>query len=155
MRIRFAACVAVFLAALPGCASENEGCVEKSSCSYRNTFDFVWESADSELRTSWQIACADKKKKTITTCWATNLSPFSSHGRRDRLVVTITGTDQCGWKAGVRQESETNTNEENPLDESKAKWSKTENDGGLAARFLQNLDTRMQPDERWRARLSR
>jgi hypothetical protein len=158
MRIRFLASVVLSFAAVWGCAKDDSskpGTVEKSSCAYRNSFDFVFDSAETELKQGWKISEAKRSTKTITTGWATNLSPFSSQGRRDRLVVTITGDQRCGWKASAKQESETNTNELNPLDEKKAKWDAIPNDGGLAARFLQNLDARLQPDERWRDQLTR
>ena len=134
---------------------ECKGTVEKSSCSYRNSFEFVWQSAQDELAGSWKIEKADQKTRTITTGWNTQMSPFSSHGRRDRLVVTISGDNQRGWSASAKQDTQTNTNEENPLDEKKAKWEELPNDGGLAAKFLQNLDMRLQPDERWRQSLTR
>src|SRR5262249_3605491 len=140
-----------------GCESGGSkgSCVEKSECSYRNTFDFVWESANAELKDSWKIASEDKCKRTITTCWKTETSPYSAFGRRDRLIVTFVGDGNCGWRASANQECQTNTNEEDPLDTKKAKWSEAPSDGALAAKFLQNLDTRLQPDERWRNQLTR
>jgi hypothetical protein len=145
-------------AVLPACQTGETKCkgtVEKSCCAYRNSFEFVWQSAQDELASSWKIEKAEQKTRTITTAWSTQMSPFSSHGRRDRLIVTIVGDNQRGWSASAKQDTQTNTNEENPLDEKKAKWEEMPNDGGLAAKFLQNLDTRLQPDERWRDRIAR
>jgi hypothetical protein len=145
----------VALSFVVGCSSPPAPVVEKSSEAYRNTFDFIWESALEELRIAWRIEKEDRATRTITTGWNTNLSPFAGKGRRDRLIVSLVGDGQAGWRATAKQESETNNNEENPLDEKEAKWEEIPNDGGLAARFLQNLDTRLQPDERWRERLVR
>ena len=69
--------------------------------------------------------------------------------------MTLVGDNRTGWRANAKQDSQTNTNEENPLDENKAKWKEAPNDGTLAASFLQNLDTRLQPDERWRQSITR
>jgi hypothetical protein len=143
------------LLVIAGCSTTPEPTVEKSSSAYQNTFDFVWQSSVEELSIAWQIEKQDKAARAITTGWNTNLSPFSGKGRRDRLIVTLVADGRNGWRANVNQESETNNNEENPLDQKEAKWEATPNDGGLAARFLQNLDTRLQPDERWRDRLAR
>jgi hypothetical protein len=129
--------------------------VEKSPCAYQNSFDFVWQSALEELSGSWRIEKEDRAKRTITTAWNTQLGPFAGKGRRDRLVVQLVGGACAGWTAEAKQESEVNASEENPLDPSKAKWEESENDGALATRFLQNLDTRLKPDERWRDRLAR
>jgi hypothetical protein len=157
MRLNLGTTGVLVLATLAACESPSStmATVEKSSSAYRNSFDFVWQSSLDELRIAWQIESEDRAKRTITTAWAVNLSPFSHLGRRDRLIVTIGGDMQSGWRATAKQESETNNNEENPLDQAKAKWEPVPNDGGLAARFLQNLDTRLQPDERWRERLER
>jgi hypothetical protein len=156
MRTTIFVCAIAVSVLLPAwCCDEPKGTVEKSRCAYRNTFEFVWESSQEELRSNFKIESADRKTNTITTAWSTNLAPFSTQGRRDRLIVTVSGDSQSGWRASARQESETNNNEENPLDEAKAKWKTSPNDGSLAARFLQNLDTRLQPDERWRDRLAR
>ena len=147
----------VLLLAASSCSSPEESDVNKSvsQSSYRNTFDFVWSNALDELRINFKIEKEDRAKRTITTGWNTIMSPFSQVGRRDRLTVTIVGDAQSGWKAEARQKSETNANEENPLDEKTAKWEEIPNDGGMAARFLQNLDLRLQPDERWREQLVR
>ena len=145
----------VVLWLVAGCSTPAEPVVEKSSEAYRNTFDFIWESSLEELRIAWRIEKEDRATRTITTAWNTNLSPFAGKGRRDRLIVTLVGDGQAGWRATVKQDSETNNNEENPLNEKEAKWEEIPNDGGMGARFLQNLDTRLQPDERWRERLVR
>jgi hypothetical protein len=154
MKTLSAVLIVAVAAALSGCSSPDPKPVEKSSTSYGNSFDFVWESATEELKTSFEIEKEDRKKRTITTAWKTIMSPFSSKGRRDRLVVTLVQTPE-GWQATARQDSETNTNEKDPLSAKEAKWEEISNDGGMAARFLQNLDMRLQPDERWRDRLTR
>jgi hypothetical protein len=144
----------LFLA--PACASkEPPGTVEKGLNRYQNTFDFVWESALEELRSSWTVERADRARREITTAWVNNMAPFAGKGTRDRLVVTFSGDDRSGWQPDVRQQSQTNDNEEEPLNVEKAKWKDSSNDGGLAAKFLRNLDTRLQPDERWRDREAR
>jgi hypothetical protein len=137
------------------CASDKKPTIEKSSASYKNTFDFVWDSSLAELKENWEIAKADRVKKEISTKWGTNLAPFAGKGGRDRLIVTIVTDGSGGWRADVKQETQVNNNEENPLDREKAKWESVPNDGALAARFLQNLDTRLSPDERWRDKLAR
>lgn len=154
MRTKLAVILTIAIAVGGGCSSPDKQPVEKSSTSYDNTFDFVWESATEELKSSFEIEKADRAKRTITTGWNTNMSPFSSKGRRDRLVVTLVQSGS-GWQATVKQESEANNNEKDPLSTKEAKWEDAPNDGGMAARFLQNLDTRLQPDERWRDRLAR
>jgi hypothetical protein len=163
MRTRFLAIVILSFSAV-GCEmfdgldrSEKPkgGTVEKSSCCYPNTFDFVWDSANAELLNSWQIESAKRETKTITTTWNFNLSPFSRHGGRERLIVNIVGDGKGGWRANATQQTQQNKNEEDPLDQAKAKWENTPNDGSLAAKFLQNLDTRLKPDERWRNQLTR
>jgi hypothetical protein len=146
---------ALFVAACKSGDDKIEGTVEKSQGSYRNSFDFVWQSAQDELSIAWRIEKADLKTKTITTQWNTNMSPFSRQGRRDRLVVTVSGDNQSGWRATAEQESQTNAYQKDPLNEAKAEWKELANDGGLAAKFLQNLDTRLQPDETWRDRVAR
>jgi hypothetical protein len=154
--IPYATAAAVLVAAA-GCAGSSscESAVEKSPNAYLNSFDFVWQSALDELSGNWRIEKEDRRARTITTDWNLQLSPFAGKGRRDRLVVTISGSPAAGWQPEARQESETNMNEENPLDLKSAKWKEMANDGGLASRFLQNLDTRMRPDERWREQLDR
>jgi len=163
MRTRFLAIVTLSFSsffAVGCCLAEYSekpkgGTVEKSSCCYPNSFDFVWESANTELLNNWQIEKADRAKKTIRTHWNTSLAPFSRHGGRDRLLVTIVGDGKGGWRANATQQTQHNKNEQDPLDEGKALWENTPNDGSLAAKFLQNLDTRLKPDERWRDQLTR
>lgn len=159
MKIRANVLLLGALALFVGCKNPDEskkGCVEKSACAYANTFDFVWDSALAELKdTGWCIEKESRAAKTITTAWRTNLSPFSETGRRDRLCVTLVGDPQSGWKASAKQQTQQNNQQENPLDPKTAKWADTNSDGGYATRFLQNLDTRLQPDERWRERLTR
>jgi hypothetical protein len=145
-------------AVLLSCANNKDECkgtVEKSGCAYRNTFEFVWQAAHEELASEWKVEKEDRVKRTITTGWSTNMSPFAGQGRRNRLMVTIIEDGQNGWRATATQESQTNENEKAPLDTTKAKWETAPNDGTLAAKFLQNLDTRLQPDERWRDRIAR
>ena len=48
-----------------------------------------------------------------------------------------------------------NTNQKAPLDREKADWKGTTSDGNLAARFLQNLDRRLRPNEAWKERRAR
>jgi hypothetical protein len=146
---------AAMLFALAGCSSSNKAAtVEKSSETYANSFDFVWEASTEELKGNFEIEKSDRAKRTITTGWKVIMSPFSDSGRRDRLVVTLVPSG-VGWQAKAAQETQTNSNEKDPLNPKEAKWEDAPNDGGLAARFLQNLDTRLQPDERWRDRLAR
>jgi uncharacterized lipoprotein len=152
--------VLLSLALVVGCKTPEDDakkcCVEKSNCAYRNTFEFVWDSAKAELKESgWCIEKEDRAKKTITTGWRTNMSPFAELGRRDRLYVTLVGDPQSGWRAEAKQQSQLNTSQEDPLNPKKAEWKDAESDGGYTNKFLQNLDTRLQPDERWRDRLTR
>jgi hypothetical protein len=155
MKVRSTAVAAVFCLLFSCAQNESKGYVDKSASAYRNTFDFVWDSAKAELKDDWQIQSENRKTATITTGWRLNLAPFSKDGRRDRLLVTIVGDGQSGWRASVKQETQMNAEEESPLDTTKAKWKDTDSDGALAAKFLQNLDMRLQPDERWRDRLAR
>jgi hypothetical protein len=153
--LSFAVAMAALMSACNSDDSKCKGTVEKSVGSYQNSFDFVWQSSQEELKSSWKIEKVDEKTRTITTEWNKNMSPFSQFGRRDRLIVTIVGDSRSGWRANAKQDSQTNTNEEDPLDEVKAKWKEVPNDGTLATKFLQNLDTRLQPDERWRQSITR
>ena len=129
----------------------------RARAAYRNTFDFVWQSAqDGAPQLVADRERGPEEEDDHDRAGTSNLSPFSRHGRRDRLIVTIVGDGQGGWRANATQETETNKNEEDPLDEAKAKWeTAAERRRSLAAKFLQNLDTRLQPDERWRDRLTR
>ncbi len=123
---------------------------------FKVPFDFIWQSSIDELKDGgWQLATQDRTTKTIETEWNVNLSPISHTGRRARLKVTYEGTDDDGWKPKCSQETEENTNEEQPLKRDDADWSAVKNNGALASIFLQNLSRRITPNERWRDRAAR
>jgi hypothetical protein len=159
MKLRSPIAVLCTLVFMTGCQNPDDpkkGCVEKSQCAYVNTFDFVWSAARQELtETGWCVEKENKAAKAMTTGWRTQMSPFSETGRRDRLCVTLIGDSQCGWRAEAKQQTQQNNQQKNPLDPKEAKWVDIASDGAYANRFLQNLDTRLQPDERWREQLTR
>ncbi|HYC76659.1 MAG TPA: hypothetical protein VEI02_03425 [Planctomycetota bacterium] len=137
--------------ALAACSSGSKKPSERDGVDvYRYDFDFVWDLAQEELREWTGVAEADRERKTLTSEWETRLAPFKEKGERHRLIVTFSGDREEGWRLTAKQESESNSEQEKPLDPEEADWSSSDNDGALAARFLRNFDRRARPDESWR-----
>jgi hypothetical protein len=143
------------LIVLFGCASNPVPAVESGFAKYRNSRDYLLECIREELKPLGGVASEDLEAMTLTSAWEVRLSPFDREGMRNRLVVSDKGTDAEGYDVTATQETETNTNQKSPLDREKADWKGTTSDGNLAARFLQNLDRRLRPNEAWKDRRAR
>jgi hypothetical protein len=145
----------VVFAVCAGCASSPVPAVESGFAKYRNSRDYLLECVREELKPLGGVASEDMQEMTITSEWQVRLSPFDREGMRNRIIVAWKGTDADGWDVTATQETEMNTNQKAPLDREKADWKGTTSDGNLAARFLQNLDRRLRPNEAWKERRAR
>lgn len=116
---------------------------------YPYTGDMIWDQLRAEVQRRVRIASEDRETMTIVTEWDVALQPMNTFGRRNRLEIVCTGSDEDGYKIKVTQESERNTNQENPLHESEADWESAETDGALAHRLLYSFNRRMNPKVPW------
>ncbi|MAG56009.1 MAG: hypothetical protein CMJ83_06940 [Planctomycetes bacterium] len=149
MCIRFSVLFAT-LALLGACNSSPQPQEETTHFVYQHTRETIWNQTRSELGERWRIADEDEIAMTFTTDWDTHLHVMNTFGKRHRLTVTLAGTDEEGYQVTASQETEQNTNQDNPLVASEAEWDSAPSNGALAQRFLMNLHLRMNPGTPWR-----
>lgn len=122
----------------------------EQSFQLQHTREYVWEEILETLGTGWTVESEDIETGEVVTTWVENLAPMNTFGVRDRLRVTLAGDLAKGYQVKAAQETEQNTNENNPLSSTDADWSPTESSGVQAERFLLLLTRRLYPRETWR-----
>jgi len=130
-----------------GTAAQNE---ETTNFTYRHTGDEMWKQVRSQVLKAWRITAEDRSAGEIVTTWDVRLHAMDRFGRRHRLKITLEGTDEKGYTVVAAQETEMNTNQDNPLAASEADWEEMNADGALAQRFLFKLHRRINPPKTWR-----
>ncbi|MCA9319637.1 MAG: hypothetical protein KDB53_02825, partial [Planctomycetes bacterium] len=120
------------------CSTPEEPYQDEREMAYDHSFDLMWEQIQLALRKQYTIETLDEATRTITTDWNVHLAPFAESGYRTRLVVNLDG-DIGAWKVKVREDTEINTEQVNPLSAEDAEWEKSESEGGTAGRFLVSL----------------
>ncbi len=138
-----------------GCASSPQPTVENGLATYKNTRAYLLDSIREELKPIGGVESEDAEVGSISSAWQVRLSPFDQMGMRTRVVVTYKGDEDAGFEVSAAQETESNTNQKAPLEGAVADWKPTSSDGNLAARFLQNLDRRLRPNDAWKNRRAR
>lgn len=133
-----------------GCNSTGDAREETTSFKYRHTGGEMWKQLRSEVLEAWRIDSEDRLVGEITTTWDVRLHVMNRFGRRHRLKITLDGTDEEGYTVLASQETEMNTNQDNPLVESQAEWEQLDADGALAQRFLFKFHRRINPPKSWR-----
>lgn len=133
-----------------GCTSTADPTEESTNFTYQHTGDEMWRQLRLEVLEGWRIESADKVSGEITTNWDVRLHSMSNFGRRHRLKITLEGSDDEGYTVVAAQETEKNTNQENPMAEAEADWESMPADGALANRFLFKFHRRMNPPTTWR-----
>jgi hypothetical protein len=137
--------------ALAGCGfNDPEPADFEQTFQLQHTREYVWEEIKETLGTGWTIESEDLATGQIVTAWVENLAPMNTFGTRERLIVTLAGDLASGYQVTAAQETEQNTNENNPLSSTDADWSPTESSGVQAERFLLLLTRRLYPRETWR-----
>ena len=137
----------LFVAA--ACSSQGTPTEERTSFKYRHSADEMWRQVTQEAREKWAIGEADRASLKIVTEWDVRLHAMNTFGRRHRLIITLEGADADGYTVVAAQETEKNTNQENPLVAAEAEWKPMPSDGALAGRFLFNLHRRLNPPKNW------
>ena len=135
---------------LASCGGTPQPREESTDFSYRHTRAEMWRQLCAEVRESWRIDSLDETAGEINTGWDVQLHAMNTFGRRHRLKITLTGTDETGYKVAATQETERNMNPNNPLSEPDADWKPMEADGVLAQRFLIKFHRRMSPTNTWK-----
>jgi hypothetical protein len=117
---------------------------------YKHTRAFLTAEINAQLEREWKDPAPDAETGAIVTAWREQLAVMSRFGRRDRLRVSIEGTDGAGWKVRCDQESQRNMEQEDPLNSEKADWESLQTDAALAKKFLFDLHRRLNPKQEWR-----
>lgn len=133
-----------------GCSSTADPKEETTAFTYRHTGGEMWKQLRAEVLEAWRIDSEDRSVGAITTTWDVRLHVMSSFGRRHRLKITLDGTDEKGYTVVAAQETEMNTNQDNPLVASEAEWEHVNADGVLAQSFLYKFHRRVSPPTTWR-----
>lgn len=144
------ALVLIPLLAMSCSSGEAKPTEERTPFRYRHSADEMWRQVGAEVREGWTIASADREKLEIVTDWDVRLHAMNTFGRRHRLIITLEGSDTEGYEVVAAQETEKNTNQENPLSAKEAEWDPMKSDGALAGTFLIKLERRMNPPKEWK-----
>jgi len=148
MRLSLTLTTALLL--LTSCASNKDpGTEERTSFKYRHSADEMWRQLVAEAREAWTIESADREKLEIVTKWDVELHAMNTFGRRNRITITLEGSDAEGYSVVALQNTEKNTDQENPLAASEADWEQMPSDGALAGSFLMKFHRRMNPPKSW------
>lgn len=135
---------------LPACSSHPEPYEDDWEMKYMHSYDFMWDQCIAALQQQYRIEKADEESHTITTDWDEHLAVMAYQGYRTRLIVTIEGDVDEGYKVKAREEREQNAEQINPDSSAEADWEPGTADGGTLARFRIALHRRLNPKESWR-----
>lgn len=134
-----------------GCGSPGKPLEQTNDIRYKNSLDFIWSESLVVLKQQYRdISSVDRVKRSITTAWDVQASPFSNQGYRSRLTVTFDGDVSSGFLVKAIEEEEINREEQDPLVLSEADWEPTTPSGARAQKFLWLLHRRLNPSQKWR-----
>lgn len=148
MKILLPLCLVALLAS---CRSSGQPAEHEFPFRSNHTFEFVWEqclaaAGDAAL----SVESADPGTRTIVTRWKEELAPLANAGQRHRITLTVKGGLEEGFILHAKEEVETNTNIEAPMDPSAADWEPSDTDGSRAEQLLFRIHRRLNPPEPWR-----
>lgn len=144
-RVLLAASIAFLPTVFSGCGSTPKPAEEEGGWHKKHTGEFLWEQARAAIQRRWRVESEDAAAREIVTAWDEQLAPMNTFGRRHRLTVTMEGDATKGHRLKVKQDTEQNTNQENPLSREEADWEPASSDGALAMQFLLDVERRLNP----------